>query len=117
MSSVIVWAGRAALLAVFAVAFAGAINPRHNAAANVPPPDVIEHVAFGYLLTLFSIVSLPRVSPWWIGGFFLALATGFEIAQVFGLVSGTFQWKDIAANAGGVLAALAPLALGRFRRR
>ncbi|MDZ4372890.1 MAG: hypothetical protein U1C74_15890 [Phenylobacterium sp.] len=116
MSSVIVWAGRAALLAVFAVAFAGAINPRHNAAANAPPPDVVEHVVYGYLLTLFSIISLPRISPWLIGGFFLLLATAFEVAQVLGLVSGTFQWKDMGANAGGVLAALVPVALGRFRR-
>jgi hypothetical protein len=116
MSSVIVWAGRAALLAVFAVAFAGAMNPKHNAAANAPPPDVVEHVAYGYLLTLFTIVSFPGLSPWWIGAFFLALATGFEITQILGLISGTFQWKDIGANAGGVFAALAPLALGRFRR-
>jgi hypothetical protein len=32
---------------------------------------------------------------------------------VFGLVSGTFQWKDLGSNLAGVLAALAPLALGR----
>lgn len=117
MQTVLTWAGRAALLAVFAVAFAGAIDPHHNAARNAPAPDVVEHVAYGYLLTLLTIVSLPRVSPWLIGAGFVAVGGGFEVMQIFGLVSGTFQWKDLASNLGGVAAALAPLALGRMRRR
>ena len=116
MQSTLIWLGRAALLAVLAVAFAGAIDPHHNAARNVPAPDVVEHVAYGYLLTLLTIISLPRISPWWIGAGFLAVGAGFEIAQVFGLVSGTFQWKDLASNTAGVAAALAPFALaGRAR--
>lgn len=115
-NALLTWSGRLALLGVFAVAFAGAIDPHHNAAANAPPPDVIEHVVYGYLLTVLTIVSAPRVSPWLIGGGFLALGGGFEIMQIFGLVSGTFQWKDLAANTGGVAAALAPLAVGRWRR-
>jgi hypothetical protein len=43
------------------------------------------------------------------------MATSFDVMQIFGLVSGTFQWKDVAANVGGVAAALAPFALARFR--
>ena len=117
MQTVLTWAGRVALLAVFAVAFAGAIDPHHNAERSVPPADVVEHVAYGYLLTLLTIVSLPRLSPWLIGAGFVAVGGGFEVMQIFGLVSGTFQWKDLAANLGGVAAALAPLALGRWRRR
>jgi len=116
MQSFVTWAGRAALLVVLAVAFAGAIDPRHNAEAMAPPADVVEHVAFGYLLTLLTIVSLPRVSPWLIGAGFLGVAMTFELMQVFGLVSGSFQWKDVVANIAGVAAALAPLALGRRRR-
>ncbi|MEW5684905.1 MAG: hypothetical protein AB1942_08305 [Pseudomonadota bacterium] len=112
----ITWAGRLALLGVFAVAFAGAIDPHHNAAANAPPPDVVEHVVYGYLLTTLTILSLPRVSPWLIGAGFLALGGGFEVMQIFGLVSGTFQLQDLAANTGGVAAALLPLAIGRWRR-
>jgi hypothetical protein len=112
----ITWAGRLALLGVFAVAFAGAIDPHHNAQANAPPPDVVEHVVYGYLLTVLTILSLPRVSPWLIGVGFLALGAGFEVMQIFGLVSGTFQTKDLAANTGGVAAALIPLAIGRWRR-
>ncbi|PZQ62300.1 MAG: hypothetical protein DI570_11350 [Phenylobacterium zucineum] len=115
-STLITWAGRLALLGVFAVALAGAIDPHHNAAASAPPPDVVEHVGFGYLLTTLTILSLPRVSPWLIGCGFLALGAGFEVMQVFGLVSGTFQWQDLAANTGGVAAALVPLAIGRWRR-
>ena len=115
MQAAIPWAGRLALLAVLAVAFVGAIDPHHDAKANAPPADVVEHVAYGYLLTLLTIVSLPRVNPWLIGAGFLAVAMGFEAMQVFGLVSGTFQWKDVAANVGGVAAALAPWALARRR--
>ncbi|RAK63394.1 hypothetical protein [Phenylobacterium kunshanense] len=112
----ITWAARLALLGVFAVAFAGAIDPHHNAAASAPPPDVVEHIGYGYLLTLLTIISLPRVNPWLIGGGFLAVGAGFEVMQILGLVSGTFQWKDLIANTAGVVAALAPLAVGRWRR-
>lgn len=115
MSAVVIWGGRLLLLAVFGVALSGALNPNHDAASQVPPPDVVQHIGYGYLLTLLSIASLPRVSPWWIGGAFLVVAITFDVMQIFGLVSGTFQWKDIAANVGGVIAALAPFALARFR--
>jgi hypothetical protein len=113
MKSLLPWVARVALLAVLAVAAAGAIDPHHNAERAVPPADVVEHVAYGYLLTVLTIASLPRVSPWWIGGAYLAIGAGFEVAQVAGLVSGTFQWKDLGSNLGGVAAALAPLAIGR----
>lgn len=113
MQTLITWAGRAALLLVLGVALAGALDPHHNAARNVPTPDVIEHVAYGYLLTLLTIASLPRVNPWLIGAAYLGVGAGFEVTQIWGLVSGTFQWRDLASNTGGVAAALAPFALGR----
>jgi hypothetical protein len=113
MRSVLPWAARLALLAVLAVAFAGAIDPHHNAERSALAGDVVEHVAYGYLLTVLTIASLPRVSPWWIGAAYLGVGGGFEVMQVFGLVSGTFQWKDLLSNVTGVAAALAPLALGR----
>ena len=117
MQTVIAWMGRAALLAVLAVAIAGAIDPHHNAARNAPPPDVVEHVVYGYLLTVLTVLALPGLSPWRIGAGFLAVGAGFEFAQVAGLVSGTFQWKDLVSNTAGVVAALAPMALARIRRR
>lgn len=113
MTSILPWAARLALLAVLAVAFAGAIDPHHNAQTSALPGDVVEHVAYGYLLTVLTLGSLPRMNPWWIGGVYLAVGGGFELMQVFGLVSGTFQWKDLVSNLAGVAAALAPLALGR----
>lgn len=115
MSTVLTWAARAALLLVLAVALAGALDPHHNAARYAPPPDVVEHVAYGYLLTLLTIASLPRANPWLVGGAFLAVGAGFEALQIVGWVSGTFQLKDLAANTGGVAAALTPFALGRRR--
>ena len=117
MIALIPWAARAVLAVVFGVALYGALDPRHDHAALTPPPDVVEHVMYGYLLTLLTIASLPRVNPWLIGAGFLAVGGGFELTQVFGLVSGTFQAKDVAANVAGVAAALAPMALARLRRR
>lgn len=113
MTSILPWVARAALLAVFTVAFAGAIDPHHNAEGSALPGDVVEHIAYGYLLTVLTIASLPRFSPWWIGAGYLAVGGGFELMQVFKLVSGTFQWKDLLSNVTGVVAALAPIALSR----
>lgn len=117
MQNLLTWAGRLGLAVVFGVAFAGAIDPHHAASKHALPGDVVEHVVYGYLLTLLSIVALPKVSPWAIGGFYLALGTGFEAMQIFGLVSGTFQPKDLASNLAGVIAALAPMALARRKAR
>ena len=115
MSRFLTWAARAALVAVLAVGLAGALDPLHNAKAAAPPPDVVEHIGYGYLLTLLTIAALPRVSPWAVGAAYLAIGVGFEVTQIFGLVSGTFQWKDLLANTAGVAAALAPMALARRR--
>lgn len=115
MQTLVTWAGRIALLVVLGVALAGALDPHHNAQRNVPPADVVEHVAYGFLLTVLTIAALPRVNPWLIGAGYLAVGGGFELTQVFGLVSGTFQWKDLASNLAGVAAALGAFALGRRR--
>lgn len=117
MQSLITWVGRAALLVLVTVAGYGAWNPNHSAAATTPPPDVVQHVAIGYLLTVLTIVSAPRLNPWLIGAAYLLAATAFELAQMAGWVSGTFQVKDLAANVAGIAAALAPLWLARRRRR
>ena len=117
MQTFVTWTGRVALLVVLAVAFSGAIDPNHNAARMAPPPDVVEHVAYGYLLTVLTILSLPRLNPWLIGGGFLAIGAGFEGLQVLGWVSGTFQIKDLISNTAGVAAALVPFALARRKAR
>jgi hypothetical protein len=117
MNAAVTLAARAALLVVLVVAGAGAIDPNHNAARSVPPADVVEHALFGYLLTLLTIAALPRVNPWLVGGAFLAAGCGFEALQAAKLVSGGFEWKDIGSDAAGIGAALAPMALGRRRRR
>ncbi len=113
MPPLVTWAGRAALALVLAVALYGAINPHHQHRAL--PADVVEHVIYGYLLTLLSIVSLPRVNPWLIGAGFLFVGVVFELTTLVGLVAGTFQWRDLGANGAGVAAALAPMAVMRQR--
>lgn len=117
MQKVITWGGRAALLVVFAVCLVGALDPHYNARKWAPPADATMHIIYGYLLTVLSIAALPRTKPWLIGGFYLALGAGLEITQIFGLVSGTFQMKDLFANVAGVLAALTPLALAKRKAR
>lgn len=62
MQTPLIWIGSAALLGVFAVAFSSAVDPHHNAARNVPPSDVVEHVVYGYLLTVLTILSAPRLN-------------------------------------------------------
>ncbi len=116
MQTLLIWVSRLALLTVLFVAGEGAIDPHHDASARALPPDVVEHMIFGYLLTILTILSAPRISPWLVGAVFLAAGTGFEMAQILGLVSGTFQWKDLGANLAGVSAALIPLAIARLRR-
>ena len=117
MQNVLTWAGRIGWLAVFGVAFSGAISPYHNASVHALPGDVVEHVVYGYALTLLTILGLPRANPWLVGGFYLALGAGLEVSQVFRLISGTFQWKDLISNVAGVAAALAPIALARRKAR
>jgi len=44
------------------------------------------------------------------------VGAGFEVGQLFGWVSGTFQWKDVGSNTLSVAAALAPMTLAFLRR-
>lgn len=117
MQKLLTWAGRAGLLVVGLVCVHGALDPNYDASRWAPPADAMMHIIYGYLLTMLSILSLPRTKPWLIGGFYLLLGAGLEIGQIFGLVSGTFQIKDLIANVAGVAAALAPLALARRKAR
>jgi len=116
MSVFVTWGGRLALALVLAVAVYGALDPHHNAQAAMPTPDVVEHIFFGYLLTILTIASLPRLNPWLVGGVYFAAGAGLEIGQILGVISGTFQPRDLIANVAGVIAALAPMALARFRK-
>ena len=113
MQKVITWAGRGALLVVLAVCVVGALDPNYNAKKWAPPADAVMHIIYGYLLTVLSILALPKIKPWKIGGFYLALGAGLELSQILGVVSGTFQGKDLVANVAGVIAALLP----RWRAR
>jgi hypothetical protein len=117
MQKVITWAGRGALLVVLAVCVVGALDPNYNAKKWAPPADAVMHVIYGYLLTALSILALPKIRPWKIGGFYLALGAGLELTQILGVVSGTFQWKDLISNIAGVVAVLFPMWLARRKAR
>ena len=50
---------------------------------EAPPADATMHVIYGYLLTVLTILSLPRTKPWLIGGFYLlTLVVGYGAAAL-----------------------------------
>ena len=61
MQKVITWAGRGALLVVLAVCVVGALDPHYNAKKWAPPADAVMHIIYGYLLTVLSILALPKI--------------------------------------------------------
>ena len=87
MQKVITWAGRGALLVVLAGCVVGALDPNYNAKKWAPPADAVMHIIYGYLLTVLSILALPKIKPWKIGGVYLALGAGLELSQILGVVS------------------------------
>jgi hypothetical protein len=117
MQNIITWAGRIGLVVVLAFCVQGALDPHYNARKWAPPPDAMMHIIYGYLLTVLSILALPKVKPLAIGGVFIALGVGLEVGQALGLISGSFQYKDLVANLGGVIAALLPLSLAKRKAR
>ena len=117
MQNIITWAGRIGLVVVLAFCVHGALDPHYNARKWAPPADAVMHIIYGYLLTVLSVIALPRVKPWTIGGVFITLGVGLEAGQALGWISGTFQFKDLAANLGGVVAALIPFALAKRKAR
>ena len=82
-------------------------------AMEVIPWDKAAHALAFYALTLLSVAAAPRAPIWIIVVGLMVFGAGIEAAQ--GFTGRDADWRDLAADAAGVLAALAPLCLRRTR--
>lgn len=77
----------------------------------------LEHFAAFYVAALFGLAALPRLQLRWIGGGYMLFAAAVESTH---LAAGAPLGRVIdnwVADVGGLAAALAPVVVGRFRRR
>jgi hypothetical protein len=75
-----------------------------------------EHLAAFYIVALLGAAALPSVPLMRVGLVLAALATAFAAFRILALVDKVFYLEDFACDIGGVLAALIPMAIGRFRQ-
>ena len=76
----------------------------------------VEHFAAFYIVALLSSAALPRTRLTWIVLSLAALATVFAGFRLVALVHKFFYAEDLLCDYAGILAALAPIAVGRFRQ-
>ena len=75
----------------------------------------VEHFAAFYVVALLGAAALPSVNLLRIGAVLCLIAGGFAAFRVLELVDKVFYVEDLACDIGGVLAAFAPMLVGRFR--
>ena len=100
------------VMAILALAGAGAIfdvggGPRPFQAHR----DEVEYGLSCYALTLLLAAAFPRVSVLLIAGAIIALGGAIEVTQGVGMVQGSMQLRDWAADIVGAVAAAAPIVL------
>jgi hypothetical protein len=76
----------------------------------------VEHFAAFYVVALLGAAALPRVKPIRIGLVLAVLATAFGLFRVLALVNKVFYVEDLACDIGGIVAAIVPIYVGRFRQ-
>jgi len=95
------------------------------AAVLAPTQDVpqllrsnyLEHFAAFYVATLAGLAAMPRTSIVRIGAGLALFALGLEVAHLFWIADLAGARRNWEANTGGVVAAIAPILVERFRRR
>jgi len=80
---------------------------------NLPFPDTVAHGMLFYGLTLVATGALPRSRAFDIALAFVGLGAASEFAQ--SLVGREMSLHDVLGDTAGVVAAYAPVALGRLR--
>jgi VanZ family protein len=98
----------AAVAAVIALA-----GPIHYADLGLPFPDTVAHAMLAYALTVLALAAFPRSRSADLVRCALGLAIASEMAQA--LVGREMSLHDVVADAAGVAAAYAPVAIGRLR--
>lgn len=98
----------AGLVAVIALA-----GPFRYADLGLPFPDTVAHAILAYTLTVLAFGACPRARASDVTAFALGLCVASEMAQA--LVGRQMSLPDVVADAAGVAAAYAPVAIGRLR--
>jgi hypothetical protein len=75
----------------------------------------VEHFAAFYVVALLSAAALPTVSLLRIGLVLGLIAGGFALFRIFELVDKVFYVEDLGCDIAGILAAFAPIVVGRVR--
>jgi hypothetical protein len=76
----------------------------------------VEHFAAFYVVALLGAAALPSVSLLRVGLILSLLAAAFAAFRILELIDKVFYVEDLACDIGGVLAALVPMIVGRFRQ-
>ena len=76
----------------------------------------VEHFAAFYVVALLSAAALPGVSLFRIGLVLSLTASAFALFRIFALINKVFYAEDLACDIAGILAAFAPIVVGRLRQ-
>jgi VanZ family protein len=81
-----------------------------------PPWDKILHFSAFYVLTLLAVIALSRMSLLGVALLMLMIGGAIEVAQLVPQFGRSSELNDLIADALGVAAALAPIAVAKIRR-
>lgn len=76
----------------------------------------IEHFAAFYVVALLTAAALPSAPLMRIAAVLGGLAGAFAVFRILALVNKVFYVEDLACDIGGIMAALVPILVGRFRQ-
>ena len=76
----------------------------------------VEHFAAFYMVALLGAAALPSVGLLRVGLILSLLASAFAAFRILELIDKVFYVEDLACDIGGILAALVPMVVGRFRQ-
>jgi VanZ family protein len=107
-----VWLRRGGVVAALATAFA-LTGPFHYSDLGLPFPDTVAHGLLFYALTLVLLAALPRSRSMELVLAMMAIGAASEVAQA--MVGREMSFNDFAGDSVGVLAAYAPVMVGRLR--
>ena len=107
-----VWVRRGGAATAMAAAFA-LTGPIHYSDLGLPFPDTVAHGLLFYGLTLILFACLPRSRSAELALAMVAIGAGSEVAQA--MVGREMSFHDFAGDSAGVLAAYAPVVVGRLR--
>jgi ABC-type Na+ efflux pump permease subunit len=100
--------------ALIAVSFASLAPPTY--VPHVFHNYHVEHLVAFYVVTLLSAAALPSIGLTRIGLVLALLAGALGLFRILALVNKVFYAEDLVCDLAGILAAIIPIFVGRFRR-